>query len=218
MDRIKQSVLVLMLGLSLTNMLSGQSPFARGRGGYPEGIRLEVGMRRQEVVRLLGSPSFVRDRHDGEEYVYCPVEDYANPIIRMQFRHNRLIGLQYYYPNSEAYDTGLGRDVFGGYGHKMPEADFSEFFERYQSKPFRSDKEELLRALTSSGTQISVEQCIRLLQTETFDSDKLQLLKTLSRSLRLSARLERWRLYKIVDCFGMNVREARQLLDVLSDE
>lgn len=158
----------------------------------------------EQCLQLLRLEPFEDDRLEIVAIVAPAIYDREN--------NYRIVALFDFATSKEKAHRLLDRETMYGHYPRLIEPDakwFDEFLAHYRKQPFDKDKEALLRQVVSTRA-FSVDQCLRLLQTESFDSGKLQLLSILAPVI-----YDRENEYRILDLFSFSSGKdkARRILE-----
>lgn len=188
---MKKQVFIALSLVACSLFLSGCASLT----GSSAITKIEKGMSKKEIVKLLGEPDFRRfdDQYEEWEYKKENVLTQETKIIIVDFVNDRVshmnsfsgdihphppvvvappAEIEYDYPHPRHPERRPDRHL----SKAMDENDFRQLYNKVKQKPFKDDQLELLE-IGISNRYVTCNQCIRLMSIYTFDDEKLKVLE-----------------------------------------
>lgn len=155
--------------------------------------KIEKGMTKKEIVKLLGEPDFRRfdDQYEEWEYKKTHPLTQETKIIIVDFINERVSHMNSFsgdtYPNPSVVVAPPAEIEYGhsrprhpdrrpGLSQAIGEKEFQQLYNKVKQKPFKDDQLELLQ-IGIANHNVTCKQCIRLMSIYTFDDEKLKVLE-----------------------------------------
>lgn len=182
--------------------------------------RIERGMSREQVQRIMGRPDARSIGYQGEEvWTYRSSDLFdADRITEITFYDGRVARMDTYragqgrqreaYPDYPTYPQRRDYPIYGERRQRMSDEAFSRFVYEVQRQSFKDDK---LRYIQDAAQRnfFSVQQADRLLRLFSWDDEKLEVLRFVAPRL-----VNPQEAYRLVDLFTFDSgkRKARRIL------
>lgn len=188
----------------------------QGLSGSNRLMNVQRGMTIDEVVAVLGKPLYRSFDRSREQYEFHRTISGTDMRIFVAFQDGRVVSmhsenlsLRSPQPREIPPTAQMPNRVYVPIYPAYPEdaSWFEDFLDRYQRATFDSDKKKLLETAVASRA-FTVDQCVQLLRTATFDSERIEILRLLAPAI-----YDRENSYKILELFSFQSEEAKRLLE-----
>lgn len=182
---------------------------------------IRPGMSQNEVQAILGKPDYTRFNGGIEQWEYrnCYYAYGNQPVnVTVDFSNGKVIAMDSFdtpvYPTHPTPPKVVCPPSYpniptpGRHTMTLNEKQFNTFYKRMKEEPFEDDRLKLLKEETER-TDFTCGQCARLLQLNSFDDDKLTMLRVLAPAIT-----DKENLREILDTltFDSSKQKAMQLL------
>lgn len=186
---------------------------------------IRPGMTQAQVQGMLGSPDYKRfdggvEQWEYRSYYYTQGNQPVNVIV--DFNDGKVVALNSFdtpqYPTPPvppvvAVCPPARPDYPVRHSMVLNDKQFDAFFKRVKDEPFDDDRLELLKE-EADRTDFTCAQCVRLLRLNTFDDERLQMLRILAPAI---IDPENGRMIIDLMDFSSSEAEARKLLRSVAD-
>ncbi|MDR1518307.1 MAG: DUF4476 domain-containing protein [Dysgonamonadaceae bacterium] len=171
-------VLLLLVGAgSCSSLYKGRSAL----------MRVEKGMSKDEVGKLLGTPDYRRFNDELEEWEYRRMITGGDAVVIVYFSGGRVAGMDSFEDNApcimELQTPPMPpRPQTPIYTRGMPEPEFANLLAKIKNEAFKDNQFALLK-LAAEKKSFACNQCVGLMSIFPFDDDKLNVVRILAPQL-----------------------------------